>query len=208
MRRFWLIFCLLVWPGIAYSENIADRVADHYAQLGTIRADFIQNTYVDILDSMQTRQGKLYLAPNKFRIEYREPEEQLYIFNGETLWIYSPPHQEVEIYTDAESRISREALTFLNGLATLQTTFRIPKAVTRKEEVALTLIPRDKTSRLKKIEIVVAKDNLDLKEATIWPKQGNRSQYSFSNLETRMIIPDTKFNLRVPKKVRIIRNNL
>ena len=140
----------------------------------------------------------------RLSIDYSKPEEQSYIFNGETLWIYSPKYKEVETYQDAAQRISREALGFLSGLGTLEETFKIPKVSGRAGQSVLTLIPRDKESRLKKIELVVAKEDNLLQAATLWPKRGNRSHYTFSKLKLDEKFADKLFHFKAPKNVTVL----
>jgi outer membrane lipoprotein carrier protein len=190
-----------------FAADLATSVQEHYSQVEYIQANFIQDTYIELLERNQTRTGKLYIGHNRFRIDYLKPEKQSYIFNGETLWIYSPKFKEVEIYPDADQRISREALNFLSGLDTLKSTFKIPKTQTLNEHAVLTLIPKDKNSRLKKIRLTVDKKDYELKEATLWPKQGNRSHYQFSHLKLDKKVSDKLFNFKVPRNVSVIRQD-
>jgi outer membrane lipoprotein carrier protein len=202
-----LIICLLLGIPAASADTVSDRIQAKYSQVEYIQADFTQETYIELLERNQTRSGKLYFGRNRFRIDYEKPEKQSYIFDGETLWIYSPKFKEVEIYSDADQRISREALAFLSGLGTLNTTFKIPKTKAQDEQTVLTLIPRDKKSRLKKIELVVNKNDYTLKEATLWPKRGNRSHYIFTDLKLDKKVSDKLFNFKIPRNITIIRQD-
>jgi len=183
--------------------DVAHQIQDKYSQIDTLEAEFSQKTYIALLDREQTRSGKLYIAHNKFRIDYKTPEEQSYIFNGKTLWIYSPKYKEVETYEHTE-RISREALSFLSGLGALHDTFKVPSVKRRDNQNILTLIPRDRDSRLKKIELIVDQESNAIKEATLWPKQGNRSHYIFSKLKLGAGIADKLFQFKAPKNVTVL----
>ena len=199
-----LLACvLLLCAQSGQAVDVSQQVQNKYSQVETLQADFTQSTYIELLDREQTRSGKLYFGLNKFRIDYSKPEKQSYIFNGETLWIYSPKYKEVETYQRAAQRISREALSFLSGLGTLEETFQIPKVSAREGQSILTLIPRDKDSRLKKIELVVDKEDHLLQAATLWPKRGNRSHYTFSELKLGEKIADKLFNFKAPKNVTV-----
>ena len=197
-------FFLLVWTP-THAVDITHAIQETYKKTETIIAEFTQNTYVEILEREQSRSGKLYFGHNQFRIEYDKPHQQLYVFNGDTLWIYSPKFKEVEVYEDAGLRISKEALSFLSGLGDLRSTFRIPEIKKLNGITTLTLIPRDKKSRLKKIQLIVDNSSYSLQEATLWPKRGNRSRYIFSKLKLDKKISDKKFNFKIPKNVSIVR---
>ncbi len=197
-------FFLLVWTP-AHAVDITHAIQETYKKTETIIAEFTQNTYVEILEREQSRSGKLYFGQNQFRIEYDRPDKQLYVFNGNTLWIYSPKFKEVEVYEDAGLRISKEALSFLSGLGDLRATFHIPEIKKLNGITTLTLIPRDKKSRLKKIQLIVDNSSYSLQEATLWPKRGNRSRYTFSKLKLDKKISDKKFNFKIPKNVSIVR---
>ncbi len=192
--------------GISQPVHAADsvsRLQATYQNFKSLTADFVQETYIEILDRQEKRSGKLIFGTDRFRIEYQKPKKQLYIFNGETLWIYTPKYKEVEVYQAASERISREALTFLGGLGRLRETFRIPSVKKKGGELHYTLTPKDRNSRLKKIELSVDPKNYQVVAATLWPKEGNRTHYNFSNLKTDKTPADKVFSFKVPRGVQV-----
>lgn len=204
---FFFAVCVYFPIPTSAAADIIDRVQEKYSQVETIQANFTQNTYIELLERHQTRMGKLYFGRNRFRIDYLEPEKQNYIFDGQTLWIYFPKFKEVEVYHDADRRISREALSFLSGLGELRSAFKIPSVKSDGAQTTLSLVPKDKESHLKKIQLKLDTKTFELKEATLWPKRGNRSYYVFSQLEFDQKVPDKLFKFRPPKNVTIIKQN-
>jgi len=198
--------CLgLLLAAAVQAGDTTEAIQETYRQAVSLQADFTQQTYVEILDREQERSGVLYFGRNQFRIEYKKPKAQDYIYNGTTLWIHSPQFKEVEVYEQAAQRISREALSFLSGLGTLRETFKVAKIQSKKHVRVLQLIPRDQDSSLKKITLVFNKTNHLIQEATLWPKNGNRSHYRFHNVRLDQALSSSLFQFKAPKHTTVIR---
>lgn len=208
MKRIIFIPCCVAFlsapalGAILHASDLVDRIEARYRQSESLEAKFTQETYIEILNRKENRSGRLYMTKDKFRIDYTQPSEQSYIYDGKTLWIYTPAYKEVEIYENASARISREALTFLSGLNTLREEFRIPE--TRKHDTlsTLTLVPKDPQSGFTKIELSVAQSSLDIKKATLWPKQGNRTDYQFVDVTSDKEIEESLFTFKRPRDVK------
>lgn len=197
-------YCLFLTSSTLAADHVS-RLQETYQNTESFQAHFVQETYITILDRNEKREGKLSISAGKFRIDYLKPKTQAYIFNGKTLWIYTPKFKEVELYENAAERISQEALTFLGGLGKLREIFRIPSVKRKGSTITFTLIPKDSSSHLKKIALIVDKKDYQVREATLWPKEGNRSHYTFSNLQTDPVLTDKVFTFKVPRGVKVRR---
>jgi len=181
------------------------RIEQAYQSAKSLRAEFEQKTFVAVLDREQTRHGTLQFAKDRFRVDYTTPQKQSYIFNGETLWIYSPEYKEVELFEQAQRRISREALSFLSGLGHLRKQFRITKIERYNNAIHLHLVPKATDALFRKLELSFAHDSLKIEEAILWPQQGNRSHYYFSGLITDQEPDKKQFSFTPPKGTKVVR---
>jgi chaperone LolA len=187
------------------ASDLLKNIEAHYKQTEHLQADFIQSTYIELLDREKVRKGKLSLSRNRFRVTYVKPEKQEYIYNGKTLWIYSPEHKEVEIYEEANAQLSREALSFLSGLGTLRDSFTVKIKSETKQQSQLELTPKSKTSRFRQLELTLDPESYLIKEVTLWPKQGNRSHYLFNHFQEKQELAAKIFEFKIPKKVTALR---
>jgi len=192
------------------ASDFISAIEARYKAAPGIQADFTQQTHVAIMDRDETKNGTLYFTRDKFRIEYKDPTPQDYIYNGKTLWIYSPRYKEVEIYNQASARISGEALNFLSGLGELRDLFDIQKISRHKinktnDARRIEMIPKSDASRFKKIVLIINRHNLDIIGAELTPLQGNQTKYAFRELKTDVAFPDKKFEFVTPKGVAVQR---
>ena len=197
-----LLLAIFLLPIRVYAD-IVDKIEAHYGQSPGIRAEFTQKTHIEIMERDDIKSGTLYFAKNKFRIDYKKPQQQEFIYNGKILWIYTPRYNEVEIYKNAADQISREALTFLSGLAELRASFNISQVKRSGQNYVLTLIPKDSESQFKKIILKIAQDSYAIQEAELWPKQGNVSQYSFAQLNSSDELESKLFEFKTPRGVTV-----
>ena len=174
-----ILFCLVAFD--LRGGDLARRVQEAYRQAAVLRADFVQKTWVDLLEREIEERGDLTLArPDRFRIRYLGPHQRKYLSNGRTLWMVRPG-EETERIVNLEAAVSREALAFLSGLGEMGREFKVAEDRSR---AALTLVPRSPESPFKKILLAIDPGTGLAREATLYPRRGNRSHYFFSRVRT------------------------
>lgn len=192
MKRFSLILSL--WPVVAYSAGgLVEKVQETYGKTGSFRADFVQRTFIEVLEREVEEKGSLIFARSgRFLIHYQGSRERKYISDGRTLWIHHPLEGEVEVYEKAGDLLSREALVFLGGLGEMEKEFK----VTENGSDRLTLIPRKKGSLFLKILLRVDPETGLVKEADLSSRSGNKSRYLFSSIRTNEPVSDGTFRYK------------
>ncbi|OGQ07764.1 MAG: hypothetical protein A3G32_03210 [Deltaproteobacteria bacterium RIFCSPLOWO2_12_FULL_40_28] len=193
IKIFLFCFCFIseIWAGITLSQ----KLQEHYQTLQFWSADFEQQTYVEILDKKIKKQGRIFMKKSgEMRIEYQGHGSKTYISNGKKVWIYSPDLNQTEVF-DQSKLLSKEAITFLNGLGDLEKDFAtrsfnpvkdpsfrfdIPK-----ELQYLELIPRKKSSVISKILLGIEPVSSLVTEATLSNVSGNVTRYVFKNIDIK-----------------------
>ena len=83
-------------PPTSLGSQTLARVAQAFSSLETFRAEFDQTQEWLGMEEEATFKGTLYLMrPNKFRIEYSEPEGHLQVSDGTQVWTYVPENEQV-----------------------------------------------------------------------------------------------------------------
>lgn len=126
-RGLWLVSGLLLLFGMQTSVwadgNGTSQLDAFFKDLNTLQAEFVQ-TLVD--DSQQVRdesEGVLMLSrPGLFRLDYQRPYEQLYVADGEKVWMYDKDLEQVTVRPQDEALGSTPAL-LLSGTEPLDTSF-------------------------------------------------------------------------------------
>lgn len=84
---------------VSAGEDVLARVQATYAALDGLQATFVQRVTSDFAEGTSQLEGRLLLAPEKYRIE---TSEQTLVTNGETTWVYTPQDKQV-IVNDADA---------------------------------------------------------------------------------------------------------
>jgi outer membrane lipoprotein carrier protein len=183
-------FMVLVTAHTAFAGGLADRVQAAYRKTDSFRADFTQQTKIEVLDRDVEESGELLFAkPGKFSIQYKGKNEREYLSDANTLWIYHPKDKEVEVIENVRDMVSKEALVFLGGLGEMTQEFKVSEG----KDGRLTLVPKSKSAPFSKLELTIDPQTSLVSEADLFPKSGNKSRYVFSGVRTNESVPPGRF---------------
>ena len=183
-----LVILTLVSP--VQAADLVTEVQRAYQKNTQFRADFVQKTHIELLNKDVEEKGTMIFAkPSKFDIHYEGKQERRYICNGETLWIYHPKLQEVEVYSDVKDVLTREALSFLGGLGNMTQQFQVKV----EPNSWLLLVPKNKKSPFKNIRLRIDPSSFLATEVVLSPRQGNESRYLLSRIQTPNSAVDFEF---------------
>lgn len=99
-----LVFCTNAFAG-------SDALDNFFTQTHSLTADFTQTIMDSSGKAIETSGGQLIIKrPNQFILKYTRPDEQSYISNGKTLWIYDVDLEQVTIKAVDNKLLSSPAL--------------------------------------------------------------------------------------------------
>lgn len=218
MRLVFPIITALLLPFYGWAgelENLASNLQSTYQKTSSWHADFVQSTFVELLNKKISKSGKIFVKkPGKLRIEYKGSHEKHYISDGKTLWVYVLGDTQIEVYQKISKMLAQEALTFLKGMGNVEKEFHVklvPYAdiketmIQDKSLKPLELIPRNYSSPILKIIIGMDRETYVIKEATLFNDSGNKTHYTFSNIKLNAELEDSLFQFKKPEGVREIK---
>ena len=218
---FILLFVILIVSG-AYSQEIL-TATDYFNQLA--------NTYATIEDFQAdvtiTRGGVVmtgvlfHKAPDRLRINFSNPEEQIIAFDGKRLVIYIPKYRVTmsqnvnarDQVTTGSSFVSREGLALLKRnytVAYLESPNPVPldRDVYRSELVIkLKLVWRSTEEGFRQIDISVGANGYIRRVVGITP-ENDMIQFDFVNVSVNQNIPDIRFEYTMPPAANVFENFL
>lgn len=205
-----IVFLFFI-PALSHA-TLADVVESHYKVLNSWRADFVQTTFIEILnDNIQKKGSIAVLRPDKIHIEYENPKK-VYVCDGKKLWIYKDDSTAWE-FSKPKKIISEEALSFLSGLKDLNTLFDVMENSDESEGSLkiknhglkkLFLMPKDKNSAVLKITLGIDTQN-QVREALLFNASGNVSHYEFHDMMPNAQLDAQLFTLPDKKDRKIIK---
>jgi len=138
------------------------------------------------------------------RWDYKPPDPQLVVGDGETLWIYQPDDHQVIKAPLTEAFRANTPVTFLAGLGRLERDFAASLEEDRPERWVLRLVPhRDKG--LGSLVLVVRKTDAALEEARITDPLGTTTRLLLANERRNVPLDPGLFRFTPPAGVDVIR---
>jgi len=240
-----ILLLLLCAPVLARSEAEVDlsevtraleapfkaEAARKGAAIRDFQADFLQESLIASLDRTQRGKGTVSVKFNRegadhppltmFRWEYQEPNRQVIVSDGKTMWVYLPENGQVIISEVDSSALSGSdnPMTFLTGLGNLSRDFLItwgsPKADAEGNYV-LELQPRRPSPMIQRMVIVVDRHAVarrgtgspplfPMRSATVVDPSGNSTAIEFRDARVNLHPPDSLFTFVPPEGVEVLR---
>jgi chaperone LolA len=117
------------------------------------------------------------------------------ICDNKTIWNYNPDAKEVTITTFNPSEQSISPAKLLTNFYDKEYKYKYTgeKKSAGKNYDAIELSPTDNSKQVSKVELLVDKKTSMIAGGTIWSKNGNKTEYSISNVVANANVPDTYF---------------
>ena len=183
-------------------DEILDRVENRYSGRG-FTADFLQESTIKAMQVTDFARGQVFVSyPGKMRWEYREPEPQIIITDGEKLWIYRPADNQV--MTGAAPVFFRDGkgASFLSNIKIIREKFNIAMDTTAGELFyRFSLFPREKTLDITEIRLAVDKENYTIVRVVTINQYGDETHIEFINHRFGVDLDDALFSFDIPQGV-------
>ena len=172
----------------ARAPEIVDKAQAAYAALRSMKALFVQESYLAALDKSETSSGRVsFLKQGMMKWEYLVPEEQTFLVKGNTLWLYQPELQQVIIDRFENVLISDLPVSFLMGIGNLKSDFQVSEACRNQAGVLLELLPRaadrPESDQLRKFLLLVDPASWLPRGARVVDVGGNATSIALNDIE-------------------------
>ena len=205
MTRLVYITVFTFFASIAYSQDepAAKKILDEFSeQLNRYQSVKAKFTFTDINLRENTRdsyEGEITFKGEMFRLNILETETW---FNGKTLWNFLPDVNEVNI-----TQPDQEDDVILNNpfhlFKSYETRFKYgflgEKSLGDKVAYEIDLVPRNLGVEYSRIRIRILKNNMELRSAQYFKKDGNYYLIEVSNLSSNLDLPDSYFSFDAKK---------
>jgi chaperone LolA len=190
--------------GAASRDEAVARLQARYDATRTMRASFRQRVSSPTLaQPLESHGTVLFERPNRMRWDYAEPDEQLIVGDGETLWIYQPELKQAIRAPLRDAFQAQTPLTFLAGLGRLERDFVVTLESEDAERWTLRLTPKGE-DELGTLLLVVRKSDAGLAEARITDPLGTTTSLAFSDEARNVKIAADRFRFSPPAGVDVV----
>ena len=199
-----LTFC----PGLAFStgkKEVLNAVQKQYDKTQTFKADFVQKSYLKIMDQTQTAKGEVFIKkPGKMKWIYKAPDPQIMTSNNNEIWLYLPEEKQVTKMQMENIYSSNTPAMFLVGKGKLSESFEVDSVMKVQGMVTLTLLPRDAEMNIDRLLLFVDDKNYQITGSSVYDKLGNKTEILFSSILVNHAISDKFFDFKIPEGVDVV----
>lgn len=195
---------LLLWMfvGVAHAADGQTRLNRFLNGLNTMEANFVQVVTNARGERKEETRGKLWLSrPERFRLHYKNPYEQIYVADGKNLWLYDRDLEQVTVKPQGESLGSTPA-TLLSSTAPLKENFNITEEGKHEGFQWLLLKPKAADSNFDYLRLALEGDVLRAMEMV--DGFGNTTRLYLEKVERNPSINDKQFHFTPPAGIDVI----
>jgi len=189
-------------------DQILDRVENKYSNT-EFSADFIQKSFLKAMDIIDQASGKVYIKyPGKMRWEYEKPDRQIFVTDGEKLWVYRPTDNQVQVGKAPSFFKSGKGASFLSDIRLIREKFDISMKKGNQDEndpfFYLKLIPREKTLDIAEILLMVSKQSWDVAQIVTVDLYGDENRIDLLNFAFGVKLDDSLFSFEIPEGADVL----
>jgi len=166
--HFLLIIAILLMPSLATAQQpdlleVAQRLQNTYEKALNLIADFEQTTAMKL--SSRVRQGSgtmIFLKPGRMRWDYKTPERQVLISDGETISMYFEKSRQMILSNAKDYLQSDVTYSFFAGTGDILRDFHISEpdfANNEENSLLLKLIPKASHPQVSSMHAWVTQDS-------------------------------------------------
>jgi len=191
----------------ADAAEILRRVERTYADVRSMRADFVQSLTVPLLGSTQRSEGQLFQRqPDRFLMRFTDPAGDVMVADGRHFWLYTPsvdPNQVIRArIAEGGAPVDLHQQFLSNANQRYVATLAGAEQVDGRAAHALSLVPRG-SSPYRLIRIWVdQRDNL-VRRFEMTEENGSVRRLDLRNLRLNAEIDETVFRFTPPAGTQI-----
>lgn len=203
-RIFLLLAAGLAAAGSASAGGV-DQLNAFLKGLKTLEADFQQSLYDENLYPLEQSRGAFLLSrPDRFRWDYRQPEAQLIVADGEKVWIYDRDLSQVTVRALGNALGATPAM-LLSSDKPVDENFEVSELRPNAGLEWIGLKPRLSDTGFSHIRLGFDGNVLKLME--LIDNFGQLTRIEFINIKRNPRIDPGAFEFEPPEGVDIIRDN-
>jgi outer membrane lipoprotein carrier protein len=187
-------------PPAQRASDLAAKVQAAYEQTRDLAARFSQTYTYAGFGRKQVSSGKLEVKkPGMMRWDYEAPAKKVIAVRGTRLVQYEPEENQAYVDDRFDASAMSAAVAFLLGKGDLAKEFDL----SLDPAGALLLTPKEPDPRVESIALTVGKDG-EVTATRVRDGSGNVNEIRFTQVKRNRGIPDSAFDVKLPKDVHRI----
>lgn len=178
-------------------EAVARRLQERYRHVGALRAEFVQTL------GGQRLRGTMTVRGDAFRIEM---DDQVLVSDGETLWSYSRPDNQVVVqrYDPAEAGGFSVGQLFTDWTSLFRVTGATQATMNGVRHDVLALRPREAGSPVRDATLYVRSADAVPTMVRVHDVNGQTLAFDLGNVQLNPRLPSGTFSFRTPSGAEVV----
>ena len=226
-RLFFLLFAVLSFVvNTAFADNelnaVLKKIDEKQKSVETMKGQFVQRKSLSLLQNEVVSKGTMYFKkPQRMVWEYKEPERNTMIVNGNIVWFYLPDLKEATRFdlsqkAEIKSIFEKMAIGMGQSGEEMKKSYDVsllkkvrkpdlPAKQAGKNIIVLQLIPKDAaiSNFFKKIHLWFEEDGA-LYKTELFEKNNDTTIIEFKDMKFNVSISNSVFDFKLPKDVKVI----
>jgi outer membrane lipoprotein carrier protein len=185
-----VVIAVLCFVESIKAQPAVDRLERFFEEVRSLEAKFTQKVFGEDGRLVQASSGRVQIMrPGRFRWEYRQPDAQLILADGEKLWIYDSELEQATVKT-IETALGAAPIMLLTGERPLADEFEI-KPVERRDGLEWVKL-RPKVQDTEFSRVILGLDEEGVKRMILHDQFGQTTVIRLLNVRTNAeLSPDT-----------------
>jgi len=177
-------------------------VQRYFQDLRALRADFIQRVFDERSQLLQSASGQMLMQrPGQFRWDYRTPNAQVIVADGQRLWAYDVGLAQVTV-RKLDQALSATPLALLSAAAPIEDSFTVGAARIQDGLTWHDLTPKQPQPEFRLLRVAFKGDalvSLELEDSF-----GQRTRLDFQHLERNPTLDPALLKFTPPPNVDVV----
>jgi outer membrane lipoprotein carrier protein len=182
------LVCILLFPLFCFpqtAEDVAFRLEENLRSIQSLEAKFVHTYYSAIVSTPLNEKGKLYFQkPDQMRWEYKDPENNIYLYQGERFQFYFSEDNQLMRGSISEESHETEILDILTGKKSLLEFYKVefnPFPTDKPQNAQIKLIPKQEEDD-SFILLEIDKKRWLIQKVAFIDWEGNKTEFQFSQI--------------------------
>lgn len=185
------------------AQDILEKVKEKYDEVTDVQIKFTQHVRLKMSRVDQTTPGTLSVKKkNKYRIEL---EDQTIVTNGETVWSYSRPSNQVLVdYFKLDERSLTPERVLTGAPEDFEATSLGKAKIGKLDVMGLKLLPKQDNAFIHSMKLWVDQKDWLIRKVEMVDMSGKETTYLVNDIRTNTGVQDSRFTYQVPEGVEVV----
>ena len=190
-------------------KDLVQKLQERYEGVNSMVAEFEQVSQIANVQSSFSGKGRVFFQkPGKMRWEYKSPDKQYVVCNGEKIWFYQPKEGQVLVDKVNQAFTGKTPVNFLMGIGKLKDDFNLQllavKGVKEGNYFEIEMVPKENLADVKKIILRADRGDYLVRGIRIYDFFLNLNEIKFTKIKINPALADKVFTFVPPKGAKVM----